>query len=68
MIKLNHKNKLVEEMANGLMFSNKTKVVEVKDNNDIVFEGSGYRIVTDMWLELVAVWQLDNCPNPIFEV
>lgn len=68
MIKLNHKNQEVERLAYNLLFSLDTRATEQKENGDVVFEGKGYKIVTDRHFELLQVWQLDDCPSPIFEV
>lgn len=67
MIKLNDKNMVVQKFIREIM---DTFPIEDQDINDTgwVLVVRGYKIYTDFNDKIIAVWQLDNCPNPIFEV
>ena len=68
MIKLNTKNKHIKAFCKKLMKSEHCSMKFIKITNEIVYNYPGYKIVTDTKGNILALWQLDNCPDPIFEV
>ena len=69
MIKLNHKNEHVKIACNKMLESEDCFKDQIKaGSNEVRYFCKGYYIYTNEGGEITQVWQLDNCPNPIFEV
>lgn len=79
MIKLNHKHPLVKELFDRTMDNcelevlNKMQIEEKENELLLSLNVKGYRFEFSQSKEtfeytLLAVWQLDECENPIFEV
>lgn len=82
MIKLNHKHDLVKTMADNLlklylnhklMDGDRIEYIDHPKGEIVKIEHRGYYVKIfsnslDNEYEILEVWQLDNCPNPIFEV
>lgn len=66
MIKLNHNNKYVKAMAHSVIMSYNT-VVQKVTNQSVTYVGEGYMVITDRKGDLLQVWQLADCKDPIFK-
>lgn len=68
MIKLNHKNKYIKTYCEKLLNSEDSYIEKISEiNNTVRYAVNGYQITTDWTGEIIEVWQLPDCPDPIFK-